>query len=93
MKREWVFEEIQVECHAGYKGEEAPRAFTHLGKRCEIFEIVDRWYEEKQDSRAPRHDYFKVRTREGEIFLLRYTPRYQAWTLCRQVPAPRFSNN
>jgi hypothetical protein len=54
---------------------------------------VDRWYEEKQDSRAPRHDYFKVRTREGEFFLLRYTPRYQAWTLCRQVPAPRFSNN
>jgi len=40
-----------------------------------------------------RHDYFRVKTKEGEIFLLRYTPRFQSWTLCRRLPAPRFSNN
>jgi hypothetical protein len=40
-----------------------------------------------------RHDYFKVKTEEGEIFLIRHTPRFQAWTLCRKVPPPQFSNN
>lgn len=93
MKKEWVFEEIKVECYAGYRGQETPRAFAHLERRHEIFEILDRWYEEGRDPKAPRHDYFKVRTKDGEIFLLRFTPRYQSWTLCRQVPAPSFSNN
>ncbi len=85
---EWVFEEIQVECYSGYKEEETPRAFTHMGKRQEILEIIDRWYEEKQDPRAPRQNYFKVKTSEGEVFLLRYTPRFQSWTLCRKADLP-----
>ena len=93
MKKEWFFEEIQVECYAGHKGGETPRAFTYLGRRYEITEIVDRWYEAGRDPKAPQHDYFKVRTKEGENFLIRFTPRYQSWTLCRQVPTPRFSNN
>ena len=93
MQKEWVFEEIQVESYAGYKGEETPRAFVHLGKRHEIVEILDRWYEGNLDPTALRQDYFKIKTKEGSIFLLRYTPRFQAWTLCRHVPAPRFSNN
>ena len=42
---EWVFEDIEVESYSGYKGEESPRAFVHLGKRFEVLEILDRWYE------------------------------------------------
>lgn len=93
MKKEWVFEEIEVECYAGYKGQETPRAFAHQGKRYEISEVLDRWYEGGLDPRDLRHDYFKVKTLAGEIFLIRYTLRFQAWTLCRQVPAPKFSDN
>ena len=93
MEKEWVFDDIEVESYAGYKGEESPRAFVHLGKRFEVLEILDRWYEGGVDPKALRQDYFRVKTREGEIFLLRYTPRYQAWTLCRSLPAPGFSNN
>ncbi len=85
MPKEWIFEEIQVESYAGYKEEETPRAFTHMGERHEILEIMDRWYEEKQDPRAPRQNYFKVKTSKGEVFLLRYTPRFQSWTLCRSA--------
>ena len=90
---EWVFEDIQVESYAGYKGEESPRSFVYLKKRHEVIDILDRWYEEGVDPKALRHDYFRVKTKEEEIFLLRYTPRFQSWTLCRRVPAPRFSNN
>lgn len=93
MKKEWVFEEIEVECYAGYKGEECPRAITHQGKRYEVIEVIDRWYEGGLDPKDLRHDYFKVRTVTGEIFLIRHTPRFQAWTLCRKVPVPKFSNN
>jgi hypothetical protein len=93
MEKEWVFDEIEVESYSGYKGEESPRAFIHLGKRFEILEILDRWYEGSVDPKALRHDYFKVKTAGDEVFLLRHTPRYQSWTLCRHVPAPRFSNN
>ena len=66
MKKEWTFEEIEVESYAGYKGEETPRAFTYLGRRYDILEVSD---------------------------LIRYTPRFQAWTLCRRVPVPGFSDN
>ncbi|MBI5967503.1 MAG: hypothetical protein HY882_06580 [Deltaproteobacteria bacterium] len=93
MKKEWVFEEIDVECYAGHKGEETPRAIIHQGKRYEILEVLDRWYQAGPDPRDLRHDYFKVKATGGEIFLIRYTPRFQAWTLCRKVPAPKFSNN
>ncbi len=90
MQKEWVFEEIQVESYAGYKEEETPRAFTHMGERHEILEIMDRWYEEKRDPRAPRQNYFKVKTSKGEVFLLRYTPRFQSWTLCRSADHPNY---
>jgi hypothetical protein len=93
LDKEWVWEEIKVECYSGYKGEESPRAFIYLEKRYEISEILDRWYEGGLDPTALRHDYFKVKTAEGEVFLIRYTPRFQSWTLCRYVSAPRSSNN
>ncbi len=93
MEKVWVFEDIQVEAYSGYKGEETPRAFLYLEKRHEISEVLDRWYEGSRDPAALRHDYFRVKTAEGEIFLIRYTPRFQSWTLCRRVPAPTPSNN
>jgi hypothetical protein len=93
MKKEWVFEDVAVECYSGYKGEETPRAFIYQNRRFEILEVLDRWYEGGMDSSGVAHNYFKAKTPDGEIFLLRYTPRFQSWTLCRQVPAPHFSDN
>ena len=93
MKKEWVFEEIEVECYAGYKGEETPRAFVYQEKRYAIVEVLDRWHEGGLDPQDLRHDYFRVKTEDGEIFLIRHTPRFQAWTLCRKVPVNSFSNN
>ena len=93
MKKEWIFEEVVVECYAGYKGEETPRAFIHRNRRIEILEILDRWYESGRNPAGAAHNYFKVKTAEGDVFLLRQTPRFQTWTLCRQVPAPPFSDN
>jgi hypothetical protein len=93
MKKEWVFEETTVECYAGYKGEETPRAFLYQNRRFEILEILDRWYEGGIDPAGITHDYFKVKTADEGTLVLRYTPRFQAWTVCRAVPAPRDSGN
>ncbi len=92
MKKEWIFEDIKVESYAGYKGEESPRAVIYQERRYEVAEVLDRWYEGGLDPQSPRHDYFKVKTAGGEIFLIRYTPRFEAWTLCRQVEVPETDN-
>ena len=93
MKKEWLFEEVAVECYAGYKEEEIPRAFLYRDRRYENLEVLDRWYEGGMDPAGVARNYFKVKTPGGEIFLLRYTPRFESWTLCRLIPAPHFSDN
>ncbi len=92
MKKEWIFEDIKVESYAGYKGEESPRVVVYQGTRFEVEEVLDRWYEGGLDPQDVRHNYFKVKTANGDIFLIRYTPRYEAWTLCRQVEVPITDN-
>ena len=49
MKKEWVFEEVAVECYAGYKGRRNSRAFIYQNRRSEILEVLDRWYEGGMD--------------------------------------------
>ena len=76
-----TYERIQVECYSGYKANERPLAFTYQMRRREIREIIDRWYEGGVDPGKPATDYFKVRTTEGEIFMLRYLSLFDAWSL------------
>ncbi len=65
---------IQVECYAGYRGEETPRRF-HLDERCiEIVSVVDRWL-------APDHRYFKVEGDDGQCYILRNDVETQHWVL------------
>jgi len=75
-----MFERADVECYGGYKAHERPTAFTYRGRRWEIAELVDRWYEGNPRAGGLSLDYFKVRTREGEIFLLRFNALFDAWT-------------
>lgn len=66
--------QIQVESHAGYRGEEAPRRF-HLGERTvEVLDVIDRWLD-------PEHRYFKVRADDGGIYLLRHDTGRDAWEI------------
>jgi len=75
------YEQIQVECYSGYKANERPIAFTYHGRRMEISEIIDRWYEGGVKPDQPVIDYFKVRTSEGQVFLLRYLSLFDAWSV------------
>jgi hypothetical protein len=75
------FQAIQVECVSGYKAEERPVAFTFEGRRREIGEIIDRWYEGGLDATRPMVNYFKIMTTDNQEFLLRYVALFDAWSV------------
>ncbi len=65
---------LQVECYAGYRGEEIPRRF-HIGSRTiEVIEVIDRWL-------SPEHRYFKVLGNDEGIYILRYDTLANRWEL------------
>ena len=70
---------VEVECYSGYKADERPTTFTYRGKRREIVEIVDRWYEGSRDPQEAGLDYFKVRTRRGGEYILRRSRLFDGW--------------
>jgi hypothetical protein len=69
---------IRVECYAGYRGEEEPRAFTLGERRFAVLEILDRWLE-------PRHRYFKVKVDDERRFILRHDSASGEWELAALV--------
>lgn len=73
------YDRIQVECRSGYKVNESPAAFTFQGRRWEVAEILDRWYEGGVQPERPLIDYFRVKTREGRVFILLYTSHLDEW--------------
>lgn len=73
---------IRVECYAGYRGEQEPRAFTLGERRCTVLEILDRWI-------APDHRYFKVRSDDGRTLVLRHDAASDEWDFAALVGAER----
>jgi len=66
--------QIQVECYAGYRGEETPRRFRLGTKKIEVQQILDRWI-------APDHRYFKVLGDDNAVYILRHDAESWDWDL------------
>jgi hypothetical protein len=64
---------IRVECYAGHRGEETPRAIHLAGRRLDVLHVVDRWL-------APDHRYFKVAC-GGDTYIIRHDVARDAWEL------------
>lgn len=65
---------VDVDCHAGYRGEETPRHFRLGERQVEIAEVVDSWL-------APDHRYFKVQDSQGNLYILRNDVGADHWEL------------
>jgi hypothetical protein len=65
---------IAVECHAGHRGEETPRALMLGERRVPVDEVLDRWL-------APDHRYFKVRGDDGDLYIVRHDVGSGHWEL------------
>jgi hypothetical protein len=71
---------LRVECYAGYRGEEEPRAFTLGQRRFAVIEILDRWLD-------PGTRHFKVRADDNRQFILRHDSASDEWDLAALVGA------
>lgn len=65
---------IRVECYAGHRGEETPRAFFVGDRRVTVAQELDRWL-------APDHRYFKVRGDDGNSYIIRHDVAAGEWEL------------
>src|SRR6516165_5768179 len=65
---------IRVEAYSGYKLNERPIRFDLDEEIYEIEAVEDRCQE-------PQAEYFKVRTKDGKRYLLRYDEAADQWTL------------
>jgi hypothetical protein len=65
---------LRVECYAGAKADERPVRFQ-LGERdYMVDEVLDQWY-------GPDDVFFKVRTDDGNLYILRCNTSADEWTL------------
>ena len=65
---------LKVECYSGYRGDQRPVRFVLGEKSYEVREIEDQWY-------SPQAIYFRVRTGDGSIYVLRHDEQIDTWTL------------
>lgn len=73
--------QIEVECHSGYKSDEYPLRFYWDNLCFEINEIIDRWYQGDLNPDFPPATYFKVRTSDDKIFILKHESIKDVWFL------------
>ncbi|MGB7848457.1 MAG: hypothetical protein WBL63_22785 [Candidatus Acidiferrum sp.] len=65
---------VNVECYAGYRGDERPVRLKLGEQTLEIMEVEDRWY-------SPGETYFRVRVTGGDRYLLRHVEAQDVWSL------------
>lgn len=66
--------QVRVECYAGYRGDEQPKRF-YIREHCyEVSELIDQWY-------GPDYRYFKLRTEDDGIYILRHNEQSDRWEL------------
>ena len=75
--------QIQVDCYAGYRGEETPRRILMDRRSIGVEAVLDRWL-------APDHRYFKLRGDDQAVYIIRYDVDSAGWELVfyTQDPLP-----
>ena len=65
---------LDVECYAGYRGDQRPTKFVLREKVFLVKEVEDQWY-------SPSAMYFRVRADDGNLYVLRHDQVEDHWTL------------
>lgn len=72
---------VDVECYAGHRGEQTPRAIRMGERRVEVAAVLDQWL-------APDHRYFKVIDAAHDIYILRHDIASGRWELTMYERGP-----
>lgn len=75
---------ISVTTWSGYKADEYPVSFSRKGKKYQISEITDRWYQGDMNPEYPVAGYFRVTTTDGGRFILKHETVNDVWYLVRK---------
>ena len=70
--RRSVVNEYLVECHSGYTYAERPVGLHWQGELLEVAAIESQWH-------SPDGKYFRVRTRDDQVFELIYSEAHAEW--------------
>lgn len=65
---------IQVDCYAGYRGEETPRFIWMANRKIKVKKVLDRWL-------APDHRYFKILGDDDATYIIRQDSSTGEWVL------------
>lgn len=65
---------VDVECYAGYRGDQRPTKFVLREKVFLVKEVEDQWY-------SPSAMYFRIRADDGNLYVLRHDQAEDHWTL------------
>ena len=63
-----------MECYAGYRAEETPRAIRFQSRRVQVKKVLDRWLD-------PAHRYFKLLGDDGGVYIIRHDTHSDDWEL------------
>jgi hypothetical protein len=74
---------IEVESYSGYKADEYPVSFYWKGKKFEIKEITDRWYQSDPTVEWLVINYFKVLTRNNLQCIIKHDIEIDKWYLVK----------
>ena len=73
--------EVKVRCHSGYKSDEYPACFYWDNIRFDIKDILDRWYQGDLNPEFPAAYYFKVKTNDEKVYILKHEDTSDKWYL------------
>lgn len=65
---------IDVDCYAGYRGEETPRRIRFKTHTVAVEAVLDRGL-------SPDHRYFKLEGDDGDLYIIRHDPHQGLWEL------------
>jgi hypothetical protein len=80
-------EKITVIAYAGYRGEEAPRAFDLRGERITVLAVIATWLAEDAETRERRR-CFRVRGSDGLIHDICCGETTMEWIHLESAPLP-----
>jgi hypothetical protein len=80
------FMRIQVDCYAGYRGEETPRRIRMATYDIEVKKVLDRWL-------APDHRYFKIMGDDDATYIIRHDTVKWEWELVFYRAVEVFTGN
>jgi hypothetical protein len=66
--------QLEVQCYAGYRGDQRPLRLKMGEQILEVAEVEDRWY-------APGETFFRVRVDGGDRYVLRHVEAQDVWSL------------